>query len=482
MDWLWAPQYELSRMVFQRLLGAVYLVAFLSTALQFRALLGERGLLPARRFLGAVPFRRAPSIFHLHYSDRFAGCMAWVGVLLSASTVAGLLDAVPLWASMLVWFCLWALYLSFVNVGQAFYGFIWETLLLETGFLAIFLGNAGTAPPVLVVLLIRWVLFRLEFGAGLIKLRHDRCWRDLSCLSYHHETQPIPNPLSWYFHRLPPSVHKLEVLANHVSQLVVPIGLFAPQPVAAVCGVLIIATQCWLMLSGNFAWLNLLTLTLAVLAIPEGVLREVVGASVPEATASSGWHGVLSIVLTAAVVVLSIRPVRNLASRNQVMNASFDPLRLVNTYGLFGRITRTRYEVVIEGTDDPAPGPDADWKEYEFKAKPGDPRRRPRQVAPYHLRLDWLTWFAPLSPASAQEWLFPLIAKLLEGDAATLRLLRTNPFPVAPPAFVRAVVYRYRYTTAAERKDTGDWWVRELVGDYIRPVTLYGSDRSSAEV
>jgi preprotein translocase subunit YajC len=472
MDWLWAPQYELGRTVFQRLLAVVYLVAFVSTALQFRPLLGARGLLPTRRFLAATPFRRAPSLFHLHYSDRFAVGAAWAGALLSALAVTGVPDAVPLWAGMLVWFSLWALYLSFVNVGQAFYGFTWEALLVEAGFLAVFLGNARTAPPLLVIVLIRWLLFRLEVGAGLIKLRHDRCWRDLTCLAFHHETQPLPNPLSWYFHRLPPPVHKLEVLANHVSQLVLPFGLFAPQPVAAVCGGLIILTQCWLMLSGNFAWLNLLTITLAVVAIPDSVLAPLTGLSGPEGAHDPAWLAVLSVVLAAVVVILSWRPVRNLASRHQLMNASFEPLRLVNTYGLFGRITRTRYEVVVEGTAAAAPGSDAEWREFGFKAKPGDPRRRPRQVGPYHLRLDWLMWFAALSPAYARAWFVPLVAKLLEGDPATLRLLGANPFPDRPPEFVRAVLYRYRFTTRAERRATGRWWVRERVGDYLPPATL----------
>ena len=193
-DWLWSPDDWLSRLLLQRGLAAVYLVAFLVTANQFRPLLGERGLQPAPRFLAAVPFRRAPSLFHLHYSDRFLTLVAWAGAGLAAAALAGLPDAGPAWLSLAVWLALWALYLSIVNVGQTFYGFGWETLLLEAGFLAIFLGPAATAPPTLVLWLYRWLLFRVEFGAGLIKLRGDRCWRDLSCLDYHHETQPLPGP------------------------------------------------------------------------------------------------------------------------------------------------------------------------------------------------------------------------------------------------------------------------------------------------
>src|SRR5207237_3684523 len=171
---------------------------------------------------------------------------------------------------------LWVLYLSIVNVGQTFYAFGWESLLLESGFLAIFLGAATTAPPISIILLLRWVLFRVEFGAGLIKIRHDRCWRDLTCLYYHHETQPLPNPLSWYFHHLPKRIHRLEVLGNHIAQLVIPFGLFAPQPVATIAGIVIVGTQSWLLVSGNFAWLNLITIALAVSAFDDAALARIV--------------------------------------------------------------------------------------------------------------------------------------------------------------------------------------------------------------
>lgn len=159
-------------------------------------------------------------------------------------------------------------------------------------------------------------------------------------------------------------------------------------------------------------------------------------------------------------------------SRNQVMNASYNPLHLVKTYGLFGHVTRDRLEVVLAGSDDPYPGPDAAWKEYGFKVKPGDAARPPRQVAPYHLRLDWLMWFAALSPVYAGGWLLNFIAKLLAGDAATLRLLGTNPFPQRPPRYVRALLYRYRFATKPEQRQSGLWWKRELLGQYLPPMTL----------
>jgi hypothetical protein len=319
----------------------------------------------------------------------------------------------------------------------------------------------------------RWLVFRLEFGAGLIKLRGDRCWRDLSCLYYHHETQPMPNPLSWFFHHLPKPLHKVEVLANHLAQLVVPFGLLAPQPVASAAGVVIIVTQTWLVLSGNFSWLNLVTITLAGAALGGSVLAPLVPVSLPSSLeAIPGWHQGIVLVLVAVVAVLSYRPVRNLASRAQLMNSSFEPLHLVNTYGAFGSVTRVRFEIVLEGTEDTDVGPTTEWKEYEFKGKPGDPLRRPPQIAPYHLRLDWLMWFAALSPRYAEPWFLALVAKLLENDRATLRLLRRVPFPETPPAFIRARFYEYHFTTWRERRETGAWWKRTLVADFLPPMSL----------
>ncbi|MEU2726184.1 lipase maturation factor family protein [Streptomyces griseoviridis] len=466
MEWFTAPGYGWSRLVFQRALAGVYLVAFLTTALQFRALIGTRGLLPVERLTARVPFRHAPGIFRLHYSDRFFALCAWAGCAVAAALLAGADSLLPLWAGMLLWLVPWALYLSIVNVGQTWYAFGWESLLLEVGFLAVFLGNDTVAPPVVVLFLLRWVLFRVEFGAGLIKLRGDACWRRLTCLYHHHETQPMPGPLSWFFHRLPRPLHRAEAAANHVTQLVVPFLLFTPQPVATVAACLMIATQLWLILSGNFSWLNWLTVALAVSAV------RFPGGARP-APAAPLWYEVLVLAVAALLLGLGVRPVRNMLSRRQVMNRSFDPLHLVNTYGAFGTVSRVRHEIVVEGTADPVPREDGDWREYDFKGKPGDPLRAPRQFAPYHLRLDWLMWFAALSPAYAEPWFGTFVERLLENDRATLRLLRRSPFPPdAPPRYVRARLFRYRYTTWRELRETGAWWERTCVREYLPPTRL----------
>ncbi|MET9730987.1 lipase maturation factor family protein [Streptomyces sp. NPDC006458] len=466
MDWFTAPDYWMSRLVFQRALAAVYLTAFLTAALQFRALMGERGMLPVPRFVARVRFRDAPSVFQLHYSDRFFAACAWAGCAVSAALLAGLDSWLPLWGGMLLWLLPWVLYLSVVNVGQTWYAFGWESLLLEVGFLAAFLGNDEVAPPIVVLFLLRWILFRVEFGAGLIKMRGDACWRNLTCLDYHHETQPMPGPLSWFFHHLPRPLHRVEVAANHVVQLGVPLLLFTPQPVASAAAALMIVTQLWLVLSGNFAWLNWITIVLALSAVRFPADPP----SVPDAPL---WYEVVVLAVAALIVFLSYRPVLNMISRRQVMNRSFDPLHLVNTYGAFGSVNQFRYEVVIEGTLDDAPRAESDWREYEFRGKPGDPRRWPRQFAPYHLRLDWLMWFAGLSPGYAGAWFGVLVERLLEDDRATLKLLRRSPFPPGtPPRFVRASLFRYRYTTWRELRETGACWERTYVREYLPPTRL----------
>ncbi|GAA1909948.1 lipase maturation factor family protein [Streptantibioticus ferralitis] len=473
MDWFTAPGSWLTRLVLQRSLAALYFVAFLVAANQFRALLGERGLLPIPRFLAWAPFRRAPSLFHLHYSDRFFAFVAWTGAVLSAAIVAGAADLVPLWASMLLWLALWVLYLSIVNVGQLWYGFGWESLLLEAGFLAVFLGNSRTAPPVLVLWLFRWLVFRVEFGAGLIKLRGDPCWRDLTCLYYHHETQPMPGPLSWFFHHLPEPLHRAEVAGNHFAQLVLPFALFTPQPIASVAAGLIIVTQLWLVASGNFAWLNWLTIVIALAAIDGSRAAEVLPLPKPPALpAAPLWYEVLVLAFVAGVVVLSYWPARNLVSRGQMMNYSFNRFHLVNAYGAFGSINRIRTEIVVEGTDEQEITPDTVWREYEFKGKPGDPKRLPRQWAPYHLRLDWLMWFAGMSSIYAESWFLPFAAKLLHNDPPTIKLLRTNPFRGSPPTYVRARLYEYRFSGWRELRLTGAWWERTLIREYLPPITL----------
>ncbi|MFS0703911.1 lipase maturation factor family protein [Cellulomonas sp. 179-A 9B4 NHS] len=466
MEWFDAEGYTIAREVLQRGVAAVFVLGFVAVLHQFRPLLGERGLLPVPAFTARVPFRAAPSLFHRWFSDRLVVLVGWVGVVVALTLVAGLPQQGPPWLPGLAFLLLFALYLSVVNVGQVFYGFGWESLLLEAGFLVAFLGSDRIAPPVTVLALVWWLVFRLELGAGLIKWRGDHAWRDLTALYYHHETQPMPGPLSRLFHLLPRPLHRVEVLANHVTQLVVPFGLLVPGPVASTAAAVMVVTQLWLVLSGNFAWLNWLTVVLACAAIDDASWRwalGLVGVDLPPAApAADPPVGFVVVVLavTALCVWLSRHPLRNLLSRRQAMNASFNVWHLVNAYGAFGSITRRRSEVVVEGTRDPDPA-SATWLEYEFRGKPGDVRRLPRQYAPYHLRLDWGMWFLALGSSAQLRWFVPFLGRLLEADRPTLRLLAHDPFDGEPPRWVRAHLYRYRFTTRAERRATGARWVRE---------------------
>ena len=485
--WFDAPEYEFARQVLQRGIATLYFVAFLSSLNQFPALLGERGLLPVPEFLARSRRLRRPTLFSWRYSDGLLRAVCWAGLLIAAAVVAGLPQQGPPWVPLLAFLALWLLYMSIVNVGQTFYGFGWEMLLLEAGFIAAFLGSDQTPPPRTILILLAWLLFRLEFGAGMIKIRGGQEWRDLTALYYHHETQPMPGPLSRQAHLLPKAWHRLEVLGNHFAQLVVPFFLFAPQPLASAAAGIIIFTQLWLVASGNFAWLNWMAILLAFAAVSDPVAHALVPA-IPLDWHPGSWAAgpgggsqapvpwlVVVFLATVLLLVLSYRPVENLFSRYQLMNAAFNRWQLGNTYGAFGSVTKQRVEVVVEGTLAPEPDEDADWREYGFRGKPGDVRRMPRQWAPYHLRLDWLMWFLPLRTVH-EQWFYAFLAKLLEADRATLRLLRHDPFDGSRPHWIRVISYLYRFSTRAEFRETGQRWIRIALEESIPPLSLPPED------
>ena len=475
LDWFDAHDYEIARQVLQRGVAALAFVAFLSTLNQFRPLLGEGGLLPVPELLRIARRLRGPTLFRWGYTDRRLVAIAVTGMVLAASVVLGLPQLGPPFVPMLVFLALWILYLSIVNVGQTFYGFGWEMLLCEALFTIAFLGSNDQPPPITIIVLVWWLVFRLEFGAGMIKIRGGREWRDLTALMYHHETQPMPNPLSRQAHLLPKWFHRGEVLGNHFAQLVVPFLLFVPGPVGSVAAAIVILTQLWLIVTGNFAWLNWITVVLAASAITDSAWHWLIPAipadlGTDAATTPVWWFAIVAAV-TVLLVVLSWWPVKNLLSRRQLMNASFNRWMLVNAYGAFGTVTKRRIEIVVEGTLDEYPDDDSEWREYGFKGKPGDLRRIPRQFAPYHLRLDWLMWFLPLG-RMWEPWFEVLLLRLLQADAATLRLLRHDPFDGEPPTWVRANAYHYRFSTHAEYRATGQRWMRTFEHEVIGPAGL----------
>jgi hypothetical protein len=479
------PTYWLTRFVLLRLLGLVYAVAFLVLINQVRPLIGSDGLLPVglflervRSYFGSTPrgFFHLPSLFWLGHSDSALLAGAWAGFLLACAVVAGLANALMLLA-------LWLLYLSFVHVGQDWYGYGWETQLLETGFLAVFLCPLLDArpfprrePPRLVILLFRWLIFRIMLGAGLIKIRGDICWRDFTALYYHFETQPIPNGLSRWFHFLPRLALRAGVLFNHGAELVAPWFVFWPRRARHLAGLVIVAFQLTLILSGNLSFLNWVTIVPALACFddsfwskicPRGWVRRAeraaAGAQPSRPMSLASWA------LTGLVALLSVQPVLNLLSPHQMMNTSFEPFDLVNTYGAFGSVGRERYNVVFEGTAAAVPDDEADWIAYPYKGLPVDLSRRPPQIAPYQLHFDWQMWFAAMASPQDYPWTLHLVWKLLHNDPGALGLFDSNPFPQRPPRYVRAVLYRYRF--AQPGNAAGHWWERDKLGLWLPPLS-----------
>ncbi|CAM9802853.1 unnamed protein product, partial [Heterosigma akashiwo] len=523
-------KYWLTRIIILRYLGFIFSVAFLVALNQNEYLIGDDGLLPAKSYLERLEphlpvsilsrVSRLPTLFWVLPGKGTSSELQAVATAgLAISLFVALRGACP---ALLV-FLLWALYHSLVNVGQAWYAFGWESQLLETAFLCAFLGPLtslsltrcptvwGRPTPQAALWAHRWLIFRIMLGAGLIKIRGDRCWLDLTCMDYHYETQPVPNPLSPFLHTLPAGWHQFETLANHVVELLLPWLLLMPRHFRLIGGVCQVLFQMVLICSGNLSFLNWLTILPCLSCFDDESLKwmfsqktltrviladrdcEKKGAGhQKEGTFVSRilWHShtAVSGVLVVLISWLSIPVVSNLLSEHQAMNTSFDSLRLVNSYGAFGSITKQRHEVVLMGTMDLHPGPAAAWREYDFLCKPGDPARRPCLITPYHYRLDWLMWFAAFQDYQRNPWLINLAVKLLCGDKRVTRhLMAGDPFPDGRPRFIKADLYSYKYAQKrthepkaehGKKHSLGDenamylWWHRDRVREYFPPLHL----------
>ncbi len=471
------PSYRLSNALFLRLLGLCYLAAFLSVWVQVDGLIGSRGIMPARNLLeaarsqlGGERWTVLPTLSWLNASDGFLHFLCGAGSLASLLVIAGLVPAPAL-------IVCWVSYLSLSNVSQPFLDFQWDLLLLETGFLGIWLApvrrlRVGSAlePSPAVRALLLWLLFRLIFSSGFVKLASgDPNWRNLTALTYHYWTQPLPPWTAWYVSHSPVWFHKFSCLVMFAIELGAPFLVIAPRRLRLIGFGAIVGLQAIIAATGNYAFFNLLTAALCVLLLDDAVfpsrLRER-AATDPRAARGRWPRVVLAPVATAVLLASLVEFAGTLRFRFPwpgfaiAATRAAIAFRSVGNYGLFMVMTTSRLEIIVEGSEDGAA-----WLPYEFRWKPGDVTRRPGFVAPHQPRLDWQMWFAALGDYRENPWFIAFLGRLLQGSPDVERLLR-NPFPRHPPRYIRAVLYEYRFSNAAERGSTGAWWQRTERGLY----------------
>ncbi|OHE89355.1 MAG: hypothetical protein A3G75_06745 [Verrucomicrobia bacterium RIFCSPLOWO2_12_FULL_64_8] len=470
-----------STWIFLRLLGVVHLIAFVSFWTQLNGLIGSRGVLPAQMFfdavrdeIGAARFWELPTLCWIFGGGWFLHVLCLVGVVLSIALTTGRAPAVSLAG-------LWVCYLSLCAAGQMFMNFQWDALLLETTLLAIFVApwsfygwRVRADPPRLARWLLWWLLFRLMFLSGVVKLTSgDPAWTNLTALTFHYETQPLPTWIGWYFHQLPGWFHRLSCAVMFAIELAVPFLLFLPRRARHTAAAIQVALQGLIALTGNYTFFNLLTVALCLVFFDDAFWQRFTGyfAARPETPAAIRFcprpvllpAASLTLLLTFFVTAVTIFPRAAGPAAAQARLEILAPLRTFNSYGLFRVMTRERPEIIIEGSND-----GRTWLPYEFKAKPGDPSRRPRFVAPHQPRLDWQLWFAALAYPRRDPWVGNLCVRLLEGSRPVAALFARNPFPDKPPRQIRAVLYDYHFTNRATRAATGRWW-RRTPSEYYYP-------------
>ncbi len=459
--------------IFLRLLAITYAVAFASLGVQITGLIGANGILPlhdylgaAARAFGATRFFAVPSVFWWNSSDEVLRGVCWAGVAFSAVLFAGKLPRL-----MLVF--QFVLYLSLCASGQDFLTFQWDALLLEASFLAIFLGRSRS-----VVWLFRWLVFRLYFLSGSVKLlSHDLSWRSLTALNFHYHTQPLPVTLAWYAEKLPGWFQRGSTGLVLVVEIAVPFLIFAPRRIRMLSAGCLIGLQVLILLTGNYAFFNLLTIGLCLFLFDDQALRRFIPRTVlarPERMVArpGRLNRAMAGALAALILTLGVSRIyeaftRELPEPLRLVARVTSPFLIVNSYGLFAVMTTSRPEIIVEGSND-----GDTWAAYEFRYKPGNLRRAPRWAAPHQPRLDWQMWFAALGSYRDNLWFVAFAERLLEGSKPVLALLETNPFPDRPPRFVRAMVYEYSFTDWETHRRSGDWWKQQPLGVYLPPIGL----------
>ena len=466
-------RFQTVQWVFLRLLGLVYAVAFASLAPQVAGLIGSGGISPAGSLLasvaqraGASRFWLIPSIFWGGADDRTLTGMAWCGFVLGlALFMTGLIRRR---FERLLLVMLFLLYLSYSAIGQEFLSFQWDSLLLEAGFLAIFLGRSRITPW-----MFRWLAFRLYFLSGAVKLLSgDPTWRNLTALSFHYHTQPLPTVLAWYADKLPSGIQHACTWMVLAIELVMPFFLFMPRRIRLIGAGWMIALQVLILATGNYTFFNFLTIGLLLFVLDDRVLRRLGPPQIQNQRTAGPVETRLVAAVAAAIFFLGIAhfwlTFRGTAPAPMEVALRYSgPFQIVNSYGLFAVMTTQRMEISVEGSAD-----GDNWKPYEFRYKPGNPADAPRWVAPFQPRLDWQMWFTALSNYQSNPWFVGFMVRLLQGSPTTNELLAMNPFPEEPPRFVRALIYEYQFTDFETRRRTGSWWKRELRGQYLPPVGL----------
>jgi predicted DCC family thiol-disulfide oxidoreductase YuxK len=476
------PTYFVARRWFLRALGVIYLVAFVSLWVQIDGLIGSNGITPvseflpaARDHLGPNAWSVLPTLCWLNSSNAFLHFLCGGGVVLSLLLIVGIAPVLSLIA-------LFVFYLSLTIAGQTFLSFQWDILLLEAGFLSIFLAptqlwpQRGREPPVsrAALFLLKLLLFKLMVMSGVVKLTSgDDCWWNLTALDYHYWSQPLPTIFGWWADQHPEWFKRFSVAFCLVVEIIVPVFIWAPRrPRLIACG-LMVFLQIVIALTGNYCFFNLITIALCLLLIDDASLRRKQPA-VSDRSYSwrlSMYGAVAAIVVmfpvNAWLIFTAFEPDASWPRTIGFVYQRLEPFRIVNGYGLFRVMTKDRREIVIEGSAD-----GIEWQPYEFKWKPGDAMRAPGWCAPHQPRLDWQMWFAALGSYRQNPWLTRLVICLLHGKPDVSQLFERNPFQNAPPRYVRATFYRYRFTTAEEHRQTGAWWKRQELGEYLPSVAL----------
>jgi hypothetical protein len=464
-------------------------VAFGSIWIQWRGLIGPSGILPAGQFLlaarnqlGARAYFDVPTLCWMFGTGRFIEVLCLLGIGLSFLLLAGFAPALCLGL-------IWIFHLSLVSVGQIFFDFQWDALLLESTLIAVWLvpwtlgrTHGPHDPPRLARYLAWWLLFRLMFLSGIVKLTSgDPTWRNLTALAFHYQTQPLPSPLAWYFQQFPQWLQKMSCAVMFAIELLGPLCIPGPRAVRHAAMASLIALQVLIALTGNYAYFNLLSIGLCLACIDDAwwlrVRSRIHGASDPIASGTVAafrprpallrWFAALYVGITFFETTAAVY--RGAASSPLVraVASAVGPIRSLNDYGLFAVMTTARPELVFEGSDD-----GNDWREYGLPYKPGDLARPPRWVAPYQPRLDWQLWFAALEAPDNNPWVGTVCARILNNDRDVLGLFAVNPFAGHAPHLVRVVRYQYEFTSFAERASTGDWWRRTPIDFYIPAVSL----------